>query len=1174
MSLRLTGRLLTDYRPPVGVEFGILGPVRVVHDGTLPSLAGTRERAVLALLLLSPNQIVSSDRLIDGLWNDRPPDGATKALQVYVSRLRKALGQASLDGRLLTRSPGYLLRVGSGELDAARFDTIVARAREEAAGGDHHRAAATLRTALALWRGPALADIADAPFARNEAARLEEARLAALEERIDADLACGHHAEVMAELEALTRAHPLRERLWAGLMTALYRAGRQAEALRTYQRLRRILGDDLGIEPSPGIARLETAILRQDPTLDWLPSPAPAPARPSADFQGQLRQMPFTGRGAEFARLQSRLADAATGRGGLVMVMGEAGIGKTRLAEELSGDARRQGWSVLWGRCFEGPWTPPYAPFAEAIDMLVATADADELRADLGAGGPALAQLVTALRRRIPDLPDPVPVEPDEERFRLLDTAVQLLVAGSARKPILLCLDDLHWSDGGTVALLTHLARFAPQHRLLVLGTYRDAELARTHPLAEVLPTLGRQPDFDRIHLQGLPAEVVEELLRAMAAQELPKLVTVTVAAETDGNPFFIREVLRHLLEEGTVYRDPDGCWTSDPSLGEPGIPDSVREVVHRRLSRLSDDAKRLLAAACAFDQPFRFDVVAEVCALAEDAALDALEEAITAQLLEDRPAGEFCAFTHALIRHALYADASSPRRARLHRRVAEVLAARLGAVHPTPAAAGEIAHHYQRSAELPGAERGGSFALEAAAHAEATGAHEEAARFLRAALELLVGDDGRRPDLLGRLGVALTWGLAFDQAVEVAGEAAVAIARAQGPASAAEYLAETAYACTMAGSSPHAWALAGLGLSHTGDRRDVAWARLVSFDCERQAAERTDHPGIGIDTPERRESARILRAARLDPFAPAPMEAVFSSREEAEQSGNLVLRANYLGEFSAAVPAVQADVDAALAQNRIGRALRGVGRLGCAYAALGRLTEAQQSLELARVLSARLGRPYFAAEVQDGLCGALDEGWEEAKEVFWPLAESAPPNAVWALGYIRAASARIAAHLGDRESALRFLELLAPYLENAPIWTMYFPAITGHPAEALWLLDCVDHVEVVEAAVREKVLTPGFLGVFADARLSLARLCALTGRYDEAVAWFAEARPVIAGTGALPLLALADFDEALMYARRCRRGDAEQARPLLKEARRQFNEIGMTGWLRRADALDAQLGR
>ena len=518
----LTGRLLRDYRPTVGVEFGILGPVRVVHDGTLPALGGTRERAVLALLLLSRNQVVSADRLIDDLWDGRPPDGASKALQVYVSRLRKALGQASLDGRLLTQSPGYLIRVGPGELDADRFDTLVSRAREEAATGDHHRAAATLRAALALWRGPALADIAAAPFAGSEAVRLEEARLAALEERIDADLACGHHAEVIAELDALTRTHPVRERLWAGLMTALYRTGRQAEALRTYQRLRRVLGDDLGIEPSPTLARLETAILRQDPALDWHAAATTAAGGPPADLREQLRQMPFTGRDTEFARLQARLADAAAGRGGVVMVVGEAGIGKTRLAEELSGEARRQGWSVLWGRCFEGPWTPPYAPFAEAIDTLVATADADELRADLGAGGSALAQLVTTLRRRIPDLPDTVPVEPDEERFRLLDAAAQLLLAGSARRPLLVCLDDLHWSDGGTVALLTHLARFAPRHRLLVVGTYRDAEVAQAHPLAEVLPTLGRQPDFDRIRLQGLPLEAVSELLSAVAAQGLP----------------------------------------------------------------------------------------------------------------------------------------------------------------------------------------------------------------------------------------------------------------------------------------------------------------------------------------------------------------------------------------------------------------------------------------------------------------------------------------------------------------------------------------------------------------------------------------------------------------------------------------------------------------------------
>jgi DNA-binding SARP family transcriptional activator len=266
------------------MEFRILGPLEVIDDdGLTVTVRSSRERALLALLLLSPNRVVSSERLADDLWGDRPPEDAAHALQVNISRLRKALRDAGAGDVLVTRPPGYLVEVDPDSVDAARFEGLLTRAREEAAREDHARAAATLSAALGLWRGPALADVADAPLARAEAARLEEARLTALEERLDADLACGRHGALVAELEALTRAHPLRERLWGQRMVALYRAGRQADALRAYQDLRTTLGDELGLHPSSALQGLEGAILRQEPELEWRPratvaSPDSSPA--------------------------------------------------------------------------------------------------------------------------------------------------------------------------------------------------------------------------------------------------------------------------------------------------------------------------------------------------------------------------------------------------------------------------------------------------------------------------------------------------------------------------------------------------------------------------------------------------------------------------------------------------------------------------------------------------------------------------------------------------------------------------------------------------------------------------------------------------------------------------------------------------------------------------------
>jgi DNA-binding SARP family transcriptional activator len=242
------------------MDFRFLGPLEVFeHDRTL-ALGGVKQRSLLALLLLQANELVSTDRLIDQLWGTSPPATAGKSVQVYVSRLRKVLGE----GRLVTHGRGYLLRVESGELDLARFEQLA----DEARRAPPEASARKLREALALWRGPALADLAYESFAQVEIARLEEMRLAVVEQRIDADLALGRHAELVGELEALVARQPLRERLRCQLMLALYRSARQAEALEAYRAARRELQDELGLDPGAELRQLEQAILRQDPALD------------------------------------------------------------------------------------------------------------------------------------------------------------------------------------------------------------------------------------------------------------------------------------------------------------------------------------------------------------------------------------------------------------------------------------------------------------------------------------------------------------------------------------------------------------------------------------------------------------------------------------------------------------------------------------------------------------------------------------------------------------------------------------------------------------------------------------------------------------------------------------------------------------------------------------------
>jgi DNA-binding SARP family transcriptional activator len=245
------------------IEIRILGPLEAVCDGTQVRLGGPRQRALLALLATRAGTIVPRDRLIDELWGDEPPESALNVLQTYVSHLRKAL-PADL---LLTRPPGYALDLGTHELDLRRFERLATEGHDALTDGDPATASVALREALALWRGPALADLAEMDFARIEAARLEELRLAAHEERLQADLALGRDAEIVPELERLVAEHPLRERLRAQLMLALYRSGRQSEALATYREARNALVEQLGIEPGPALREMETAILRHDPTL-------------------------------------------------------------------------------------------------------------------------------------------------------------------------------------------------------------------------------------------------------------------------------------------------------------------------------------------------------------------------------------------------------------------------------------------------------------------------------------------------------------------------------------------------------------------------------------------------------------------------------------------------------------------------------------------------------------------------------------------------------------------------------------------------------------------------------------------------------------------------------------------------------------------------------------------
>lgn len=279
--------------PWQAAEFRILGTLEVTDGVRSVDLHRPKPLALLAMLVLHANQVVSADRLIDALWGGSPPPSAANTLQSYVCLLRQLLAPISGGAGIRTHAPGYVLVVHPAQIDAQRFERLVAQGRDAHAVGDAHRAARVLGDALALWRGPALADFAYDAFADIEAARLEALRLAAVEEHAQAELALGRHAQVTCRLQPLAESHPLRESLWALLMLALYRCGRQAEALRAFQSAKRALREELGIDPCPALCRLEADILAQAPSLEWVGDAAGQPLR-----RPHLRSIALAGRAA------------------------------------------------------------------------------------------------------------------------------------------------------------------------------------------------------------------------------------------------------------------------------------------------------------------------------------------------------------------------------------------------------------------------------------------------------------------------------------------------------------------------------------------------------------------------------------------------------------------------------------------------------------------------------------------------------------------------------------------------------------------------------------------------------------------------------------------------------------------------------------------------------------
>ena len=431
----------------------------------------------------------------------------------------------------------------------------------------------------------------------------------------------------------------------------------------------------------------------------------------------------FVGRHQEMGDLKAALEETLSGRGRLLTLAGEPGIGKSRTAQELATYAGLRHAQVLWGRCYEGEGAPPYWPWVQAIRSYVRDKDPDELRAEMGAGAADIAGIVSDVSEKLPDLAATPELEPEQARFRLFDSLTAFLKNASQLQPLVLVLDDLHWADQPSLLLLEFVARELANSRLLIIGTYRDMELSRRHPLSLTLGELNRERLFQRVLLRGLAQEDVGRFIELVSGMAPPLGMVEAVHRQTEGNPLFVTEVVRLLVQEGELTPERAGHRDS----WNVRIPEGVREVIGRRLDRLSERCNETLTIASVIGREFTLEhLMPLVEEITEDRLLEVLEEALAARVIEELTSsvGRY-QFTHALIQETLSGELSTTRKVRLHARIAETLAQYYGDDAESHAA--ELAHHFSEAEAVLGTENLTRYSLLAGELALASYAWSEA---------------------------------------------------------------------------------------------------------------------------------------------------------------------------------------------------------------------------------------------------------------------------------------------------------------------------------------------------------------------------------------------------------------------------------------------------------------
>lgn len=751
--------------PPLRVE--LLGGFRVsCAERTVDDAQWrlSKARSLVKLLALSAGQQLHREQVIDYLWPDLAPDAAMNNLHQVLFAARRALaaviGDAAAPAQVIPMQRQVLRLTPPGPL---WIDALVFEERAEIALQSDDPSLSY--GCIDLYAGDLLPEDRYEEWAEAPREQFRDHYLTVLSHLGRLHEERNEPAPAIDALRRLIAADPVQEDAHIRLMRGYALTGRSQQALRQYHRLLDILERELDSLPSREADRLNAAI------LDGQFAPAPTrPAPPAVDPDPSPSEIPssestFVNRERELDAMRAGLGRVLAGQGGVVLLGGEPGIGKTRAAEEFTRQARAAGALVRWGRCYDGEGSLAFWPWIQILRADLEERDPVTMVAEMGARAADIARLVPDLREQLPDLPElqQGQLDPDQERFRLFDSVGTYLAQASARQPLVLVFDDLHWADRSSLQLLEFVADDMRERGVLLVCIYRDGGLERHHPLTRTLNRLARHEPGQRLHFDGLSVEHVGRVSELTSGRTPPTGLIEVIHGQTEGNPLFVREVVRLLLDEGRFDESADlGSWRVT-------IPRGVRETIALRLDRLSDAAIRALEIAAVIGRDFDLAILEPVSEQSAHALLAALEEGLAAGVLsesESRP-GLF-RFNHALIQQTLYEDVSAARRVLLHGRIGGALAAS-HAVDLGPVLA-DLAFHYQHAARGNDAgmvtlaiEYGtlaGAQAMDQVAYADASGHFERAL-----VLSEGIGDDARRCDLLLRLG----------EAQAAAGESAVA---------------------------------------------------------------------------------------------------------------------------------------------------------------------------------------------------------------------------------------------------------------------------------------------------------------------------------------------------------------------------------------------------------------